>query len=530
MLLLVACTPAPGAGSPTSAPAKVAGQPAASTGAPSQVVLADFAEPALLNPALSTESPRVSRLIFDALVQPDAKLGTPTGSLAEKWDLSADGLTYTFHLRPNLKWSDGQPLTADDAKFTFDLIRDPKNASPFKSNFNLVSSIEAPDPLTLKVTLTAPSCPFLLNSMTQGILPKHALANSPDLLKDDFNVNPTAGSGPFVFKDRQKGDRITLVANPNYWRGKPKFDQWIFKTVADSTAEALQLKTGEVDYAVVQPDALQELQTAGLDVKSYLPQVNEYIAYNLKRPLFQDVRVRQALTYALDRNQIVQEVLFGQGEVALSPITSVSWAFNPKVPAYDYNVEKAQQLLTQAGWVKGSDGVLQKDGKPFQFQLETNSGNKIRASVLVVAQAAYKKLGMDVQTNVLELSAFNQKIKAQHDFDAAVVQPVKAIDPDQIPAWSSGSYPNGQNFVGYANPEVDQILQQAATVPGCAQADRQQLYNRFQDILTQDQPGTFLYVRKTTIAVNKRIQGFDPSPWASDEYGIQDWLLGPRSS
>src|SRR5258708_32136170 len=161
ILVLSACTPAPGATSPTAAPAGAAAPPAASTAAPSQVVLADFAEPALLNPALSTESPRVSRLIFDALVQPDAKLGTPAGSLAEKWELSADGLTYTFHLRPNLKWSDGQPLTAEDAKFTFDLIRDPKNASPFKSNFALVSSIDAPDPLTLKVALTAPSCPFL---------------------------------------------------------------------------------------------------------------------------------------------------------------------------------------------------------------------------------------------------------------------------------------------------------------------------------------------------------------------------------
>src|SRR5579859_2623301 len=200
-LLLSACsTPPAPAPSGTSAPAA-----STSTG-PSAVVLADFAEPALLNPALSTESPRVSHLIFDALIQPDAKTGSPVGSLAEKWDLSTDGLTYTFHLRPNLKWSDGQPLTADDAKFTFDLIRDPKNASPFKSNFDLVTSVDVLDPSTLQVTLKAVSCPFLLNSMTQGILPKHALVNSADLTTDPFNASPTAGSGPFVFKERQKGD------------------------------------------------------------------------------------------------------------------------------------------------------------------------------------------------------------------------------------------------------------------------------------------------------------------------------------
>jgi peptide/nickel transport system substrate-binding protein len=488
-------------------------------------VLADFAEPALLNPALSTESPRVSHLIFDALIQPDPKTGVPTGSLAETWEQSSDGLAYTFHMRPNLNWSDGQPLTSDDAKFTFDLIRDRNSASPYKSNFDLVSSVDAPDPLTLKLTLSAPSCPFLLNSMTMGILPRHALAGSANLNTDDFNVKPTTGSGPFVFKDRQKGDRITLVANPNYWQGKPKFDQWIFKTVADSNAEILQLKTGEVDYAVVQPEGVEELQQAGLDIKTYVPLVTEYIGYNLKRPLFQDVHVRQALTYAIDRKQIVNQVLFGQGLVAYSPVPSVSWAFNPNLPAYDYDLDKAKQLLTDAGWTSGSDGVLRKDGQPFQFTLETNAGNKSREAVTVIAQAQFKKLGIDVQTGTLELSAFNQKVKTQHDFDAVVAQPVRAVDPDQTPSWASSSYPNGQNFVGYSNSELDQLLQRAATVPGCGQTERQQLYGRVQDILARDQPVTQLYSRKTILAVNKRIQGFDPSPWAGDEFGIQNWVL-----
>jgi peptide/nickel transport system substrate-binding protein len=512
-----------------SAPSPLAATAAPAVGALNSVVLADFAEPASLNPAISTESPRVSRLIFEGLILADPKTGIATGALAETWEQSADGLVYTFHLRPNLKWSDGQPLTAEDARFTFDLIRNPKNTSPFKSNFDLVTAVDVPDPLILRLTLKAPSCPFLLNSMTQGILPKHALANSPDLLKDDFNVNPTTGSGPFVFKDRLKGDRITLVANPNYWRGKPKFDQWIFKTVADSTAEVLQLKTGEVDYAVVQPDALDDLQQAGLNVKSYLPLVTEYIGYNLKRPLFQDVRVRQALTYAIDRKQIVQQVLFGQGTVAYSPIPSVSWAYNSNVPTYDYDLDQAKQLLADAGWAPGSDGILRKDGQRFQFKLETNSGNKVREADTVIAQAQFKKLGMDVQTGILELNAFNQKVKTQHDFDAVVAQPVRSVDPDQISNWASTSYPNGQNFIGYSNPDVDQLLLQAATLPGCGQQDRQQLYSRFQEILAQDLPVTHLYSRKTTIAVSKRIQGFDPSPWASDEFGIQNWIVTPRA-
>jgi peptide/nickel transport system substrate-binding protein len=172
--------------------------------------------------------------------------------------------------------------------------------------------------------------------------------------------------------------------------------------------------------------------------------------------------------------------------------------------------------------------VLRKDGQPFQFKLETNSGNKVREADTVVAQAQFKKLGLDVQTSILELNAFNQKVKTQHDFDAVVAQPVRSIDPDQIPNWASTSYPNGQNFVGYSNPDVDQLLQQAATLPGCGQQDRQQLYARFQEILAQEQPVTQLYSRKTTLAISKRIQGFDPSPWASDEFGIHNWVVAPR--
>jgi peptide/nickel transport system substrate-binding protein len=187
----------------------------------------------------------------------------------ESWDQAADGLTYTFHIRPNVKWSDGQPFTADDAKFTFDLIRDPKNASPFKSNFDQVAAVEVVGPMSLRVTLMSAWCPFLINAMTQGILPRHALQSSADLTTDPFNISPTTATGPLMFKERQKDDHITLVANPNFWRDRISFDQWIFKVVPDSTAELLQLKTGELDYAIVQPDAVQERQQAGVNLVTY---------------------------------------------------------------------------------------------------------------------------------------------------------------------------------------------------------------------------------------------------------------------
>ena len=454
----------------------------------------------------------------------------PSPELAERWDQSADGLIYTFHIRPNVKWSDGEGFSAQDVKFTVDLIRDPKNASPFTSNFDQIASVSVLDPLTVQISLKSAACPFLANAMTQGILPWHALRNSADLTRDSFNANPTAATGPLMFKERQKGDHITLVANPNFWRGKIGFDQWIFKVVADSTSELLQLKTGELDYAIVQPDAAAELQQAGLNLLTYVPISNDVLYFNLKRPLFEDRRVRQALSYALDRKQIVQELLFGQGQVTDTPIPSVSWAFNPSVPGYPYDLDKARQLLAQAGWTAGADGILQKNGRPFQFTLETNSGNKIREGVTIIAQAAYQQLGVNVQTNIMELNAFNQKVRTQHDFDAIVSQPVKVVDPDLSQQWMSGAFPNGQNWIGYSNPEVDDMLTQAATVPGCGQAQRHELYNRFQDVLAADQPAIQLYSRLNVLAANKRLQGLDPSPWAGDEVNFQNWVVAPRKS
>jgi peptide/nickel transport system substrate-binding protein len=520
----LACgTPAPG-GTGAASTSGAAPTTVTKTTNGSSVVFADFAEPAVINPALSSESTYVSHLIFDSLVDPDAKTGAATPGLAESWDQSPDGLTYTFHIRPNVKWSDGQAFTAADAKFTFDLIQDPKNASPYRSNFTQIASSEVVDPMTLRITLNAPSCPFLLNAMTMPVVPQHALASSTDLTKDPFNANPTTGTGPFVFKERQTGDHITLVANPNYWRGKPKVDQWILKVVPDANVEALQLKTGEVDYSIVQPDAVQDLQQGGLDIKPYFGRGFDFLTYNEARPFFQDKRVRQALTYALDRNQIVDQVLFGQGQVVNTPMPTVSWAFDSEVPAYAYNLDTARQLLADAGWTPGADGTLQKNGTPFQFELDVNSGNKVRAADTVIAQAQFKKLGINVTLNTLDLGAFNQKTRQQRDFDAVVFGAVVDVDPDQTALWSDQSA-NGQNFVGFSDPAVDQVLKQAATLPGCDQAARTQLYKQFQETLAQDQPYTFLYTRKLLVAVNKRVQGVDPSAWAGNESNIQNWTV-----
>jgi peptide/nickel transport system substrate-binding protein len=260
--LLGACTPAPGAIGPT--PPAVATQ--ASTAQPgptgtaakpqgtapartTTVVYAVSSNPATLNPLLDDSGASQSGygLMFEGLVKPDPNTGTPIPGLAASWDQSGDGLQWTFHIRPNVTWHDGQPFTADDAKFTFDAIQDPKTKTPYRSRFSNIARFDAPDKSTFTVTLKVADCPFLITTMQTPIVPKHLLSGSADINADEFNSSRPVGTGPFMFKEWQRSDHLTLTANPNYWQGRPKIDQWIRRTVSDDNVLQALLKTGEID-------------------------------------------------------------------------------------------------------------------------------------------------------------------------------------------------------------------------------------------------------------------------------------------
>ena len=544
--LLAACTPAPGALAPTAAPAApppAAGQatpPAAASTAPSvsslatTVVYGSTGETVTLNPLFddSAASRNVWELIFEALVRPDSRTGVPGPWLAEAWEASPDGLTWTFHIRPNVTWSDGQPLSADDAAFTFATVLDPKTRTLYRSRFDNVASFDAPNPSTFRVVLKAPDCPFLSTTMLVPILPRHILAGSADVNTDEFNSTLPVGTGPFQFKEWQRGDHVRLVANPTYWRGRPKIDQWIRRTIRDDQVITAVLKTGEIDYAAVVPSAIPELSTEPhlkfMSVSS--PTSLLYIAYNLDRPMFQDKRVRQALTRALDRPSLIQSVVGSEGDAVVTPIPFPSWARTTDVASFAYDLEAARQLLASAGWSPGADGVLQRDGNRFSFTLSIQAGDQRRTAVATVAQDAWRKVGIETRIESVESAAFVAKYQQAHDFDAIVSGALGlTIDPDQTRLWSSKEYPNGGNFVHYANPEVDRLLDQARTVVGCDTTARKQLYDQFQQLIAEDQPFTFLYSAKSGLFVNDRVQNVSQSPWIGAgpyvAWRITDWTV-----
>jgi peptide/nickel transport system substrate-binding protein len=244
--------------------------------------------------------------------------------------------------------------------------------------------------------------------------------------------------------------------------------------------------------------------------------------------MFQDKRVRQALTYALDRAAIVKTLLLDEGQVLNSPLVAHSWAFNAGLPTYAYDPRKASDLLREAGWSPGADGVLQKGGTPLRFTIVTDAGTKARESLLTIVQDQWAKVGVQVQPQLVQFAAFTERFQKAHDFDAAAWGTNITIDPDQTSTWASNEFPGGENYVHYANPAVDALLEQGRTLPGCDQGARKAVYDRVQQQIAEDQPYTFLWSQKTDLAMNKRIQNVAPNQWAGGAgivWSIKDWTL-----
>lgn len=510
----------------SSAAASPSGAAAAATG--SKIVYGNTTDIKILNPFLSTDvySALVWGFIFEGLVKANPDTGAPEPWLAQKWDISADGLTYTFHLRTDVNWSDGQPFTADDAKFTFDTIMAPKTQTVRKSLYSKVKAFTVVDPHTFQVTLSEVYCPFLISSMSMGLAPKHLLQNSPDINTDDFNTKRPVGTGPYTFVEWVNGDHVTLKANPNYWNSPAKIEQFIYKVVPNNTVVAQQLKTGEVDIAVIDPSSLADMQKQpNVVVHSSDALAYTYIGYNLARPLFQDKAVRQALTYALDRQAIVDKILFGQGSVVNAPMPSSSWAYDPSVAKlYPYDPAKAKALLQAAGWTPGSDGILQKNGQKLAFTSIFSSNSTPVTQLMTVAQQQWKVIGVSATLKPMDFDALLNVINKTRDFDTATLGWSLGLDPDQTSIWSSDQIKSGFNYISYKNPAIDKLLQQGTSLVGCNQDQRHAIYNQFQQIIAADEPYTFVDSGKTLTVVNKRIQGTHITPFATF-WGIQNWTV-----
>lgn len=507
-------------------------QPSPTTGG--HITYGTFADARILNPILHSDSPskKVTSLIFDSLVTVHPPDGRVVGLLAESWQQSADGLTYTFKLHSGVRFHDGTELTADDVKFTYEAILDEGINSPRRATIGAAlagpDSIVVKDPYTIEFRLKETYAPFLTTVPIYGILPKHLLGDKKgaDFNGADFNRGPI-GTGPFRFKEWVTDSHIILEAHADYFRGRPRIDQFVHKVVKDSTAVAAQLKTGEIDYAEFQPAMLEELaDVPHLAITKFDDFSFLFYTYQLdpkSTTLFQDKTVRQALLYGLDRQSIVDAVLFGQGVVADSIFPLVSWARDPSDnPSYPYDPDRARQLLDQAGWIPGPDDIRVKDGQKLAFTVYTNTGNTVREAVTTIMQEQWKEIGVQVTPKKEEWTALVSRLTESNDFEIALVGFSWTFDPDPSPVWSSKSQQGGLNFNGYSNPVVDKLLDDALKV-----ADREQRkasYKEIDQIVLDDLPTPILFYEKQLYAVNTRVQNLKPNAFDT-YYNVTEWFV-----
>ncbi len=481
---------------------------------PNTFVESSIGDARRLNPVIANDSASgtVNDQIFNGLVKYDKDIRL-VGDLAERWDVSADGKIITFHIRKEVKWHDGVEFTADDCLFTYQRLIDPKVATPYSSSYTDIKKAEAIDRYTFRVTYKEPFSPAL-ESWAMGMIPKHLLAGK-DINTDAFNRKPV-GTGPYKFKEWTAGQKIVLEANADYFEGRPNIDQFIYRIIPDSSTMFQELLSGGVDMMGLTPlQYLRKSETRRIRENyqkfRYPANAYTYVGYNLTNPLFDDIKIRQALSYAIDRHSIIDGILLGLGKPCTGPFSYVSWAYNPHAKSYDYNPGLAVQMLAEAGWKdRNSDGILEKDGKPFRFTVLTNQGNNERIRTAEIIQQNLKVVGIDVKIRVMEWQAFLDQID-KRSFEAIILGWSMGRDPDIYDIWHSSKTKKGEyNFIGYKNAEIDRLL-----VEGRRTFDiekRKKIYYRIHEILSEEQPYAFLYVPDALPIVHKRLKGIEPAP------------------
>ncbi len=504
-------------------PVKVTGEPAYGDA----LVEGSIGEPTILIDMLAGDqsSHEVAGLMFNGLVKYDTDLSV-IGDLAESWDISSDGLTITFHLRKGVRWIDGVEFTAEDVKFGFDTITDKKTPTAYSEDFLQVKKAEVVDPYTFKVTYGKPFAPALTTWGSLVVLPKHLLEGK-DITKTDFGRNPV-GLGPYKLTRWIAGQELILDSNHDYFDGRPYIDRFIYRVIPDRATMFLELQTGGVDMMDLTPiqytkQTENEYFRNNFQKYRYPQFVYTYMGFNLKHPFFKDKRVRQAIAYAIDKSEIVDVVLFGLGSPATGPYVPHTWPYNPNVKEYKYDPEKAKQLLKEAGWEPDSNGIMEKDGRPFEFTIRTNMGNTLRMNTATIIQWRLAKIGIKVKIEAIEWSTFVNEFIDKRRFEAVILGWAIGLDPDQYDIWYSGKTKEKEfNFVSYSNPEVDALLEKGRRTYDIA--ERKKAYYRIQEILADELPYIFLYVPDATPIVHGRVKGIKPSP-IGITYNLPKWYV-----
>ena len=459
-------------------------------------------------------------LLFLGLVeeQPDFAEHPPSfaPALAERWEVSADGRAMTFHLRADARWSDGHPVTARDVEFSLRAQRAAEVAWPYADSKRVVAALEVLDERTVRFLLAAPG-PYRLVDVNDGhVLPAHAWGDIPFAewrgAADRFRER-LATSGPYRLAAWQPGLELELEPNPTYAGPGPAPDRSvIFRVTPDPAALVERLLAGEFDFAdgLSPLDAERVTRAARLRLLASAARQYDCIAWNLRRPPFDDPEIRRALTLAIDRQQLVDALWRGRARVAAGPVQSDVWARDPELAPWPYAPAEARAILARRGFAdRDGDGVVERQGRPFAFELTTNSTNRLRADAAVLIQEQLLRVGVRATPRLLEINTLTE-LNLAGEFDATLMGWGIDTTLDFRPYFHSHEAAEGWNFIGYASAEVDRALDDARAAP-TALATREPLV-RLQRLLHVEQPYTFLWEPPRLAAVRVDIAGAEITP------------------
>ncbi len=533
---LVACTSV----SQSTGAGSGGGHPAAQPGV---LRYADIQEPDSLNPLVSTQATTIDMAYFvyqfffniDDKNQMVSEVATQVPT-PQNGGISRDGMTLTYHLRPGLKWQDGAPLTAADIVFTFHAIMNKNNNVQVTTGYDHIGSVTAPDPLTVVVHMKKFFAPIVAYFMCiQGgypIMPAHLLEKYPDVNHIPYNNLPI-GSGPFRVTQWVHGDHITMVANPMYWRGAPKLKEIVFKIVADNNTIVTQLKTGETDAWFRADPSLYPIYSKipGVTVTISDQNLFGHLDFNLneKGTPWQDVRVRQAIEYAIDRKKIVHDATHDVWAPSDSDQAPSNWAYDPNVPHIGFDPAKAKALLAQAGWTPGADGMLTKNGQKFEIQYSYISGNVIGAAIGNIIQQELRTVGIDLTQKTYPAPLFfsakqNGGIINSAKYQLAYFGWVNGVDPDDSSLYGCDQFPPaGQNSLYWCDPKVDAAEKDALST--FDQARRKADYAIIQTELATQVPTIILYTERRADVYTDSFKGFKASPATSAYWNSWVWSM-----
>ncbi len=466
----------------------------------------------------------IEEMLFLTLCELDEELNLQP-RLAKSWHIGADGKEITFTLRDDVFWSDRQPTTAADVLHTYQRAVNPQVGYTGRDRFSAVDTAIVLDPYRIRFIFNK-KYPDALLDLQIPILPKHILEKVPpeELRQAPFGRQPIS-NGPFLLKEWRANDRIVFEANEHYFGGKPKLDRIIFRIVPEETVLLSSLRTGEIDLLpYLAPNRLRELGAdANLRVLSYPDRGYSFLAFNLQRPVFQDRRVREAIARAIQRQNLVDVLLNGQGRLIAGPIPPYFWACDTSLPPDLFDPQKANALLDLAGWQSRDAAGWRKQGNTaLEFTMKTNADNKLRSDALVMLQADLAKLGVRAQPELLEFGKLVEDVLQARNFDAVLLSWKTGFAVDPSPVWHSRAIADGYNLGAYRNASVDSLLTAARLESDRAKAAP--LWHAFQRQVVADFPYVFLYTQNNPAVVSQRLHNvkMDVRGYLIN---VEDWFL-----